>query len=283
MEGYMESFDGLKIFYRHTKIEGRKPTLVFLHGLGANWTLWKDEMLLFERRGYSTLSYDMRGHGLSGIPDDPRDYFLPNFTKDLHTLLKHTKVRSFILIGHSMGGGIAIGYCGLFKKRLPKSMILFESAYRYPFSHGREFGVNPFVSSFLRFIAEHEPFRKKNYPHLKDMDLTCIKDRNKISFFLEAIQITPLKSIINTIDEVQKYSFNHLQDTEELLSKLKLPVMIVAGSEDSVLPLHFSEELHWLIKNSKLKVMMGAYHRAPLEQPEEVCQEILSFIERKKR
>lgn len=279
MEACFSSFDGTKIFYRYIPLNKKKPVLVFIHSLGSNWTLWKQEILLFEKKGYSTLTFDLRGHGLSGIPSHDEDYFFPNFAKDLHALLERHHIRKFILIGHSFGGGVAINYCGTIKSNFPQKLILVETAHRYPFQHHREFNVNPFVSSLLRYIAEHEQFRKKNFPHFKELDLTKIKNQSRLTIFLHALQLTPLKSIMACIDAVQKYSFNHLQDTEKLLSRLRIPVLVIAGSEDSIIPLQFSEELHWLIRNSKLKIIIGAYHRLPLESPHELSTEILQFIE----
>lgn len=252
---------------------------MFIHGLGANWTLWKQEILFFEKLGYNTLSFDLRGHGLSDIPSHEEDYFFGNFGKDVHTVLDAHNIKNFIIIGHSFGGGVALNYYGQYKNNLPKAMILIESAYRYPFEHRREFHINPFISTMLRFIAEHEHFRKRNFPHMKELDLTRIKDKSKVKIFLHAIKITPLKSILACIDAVQEYSFNYLQETEKLLTRIKIPVLVIAGSEDRIIPVAIAEEMHWLIKNSKLKIIMGAYHRIPLEKPDELSQEILRFIQ----
>ena len=279
MEHMIRSFDGIKLWCRYIKNDKKKPTLVFIHGLGANWTLWKEEMHFFEKKGYSTLSFDLRGHGLSEVPQHEEDYFFPNFSRDIHHIIEKHHIKKFILIGHSFGGGIAINYTGLFKQHLPKQLILVETGCRYSFKHHREFNVNPLISTILRYIAEHERFRKRNFPHMKDLDLTKIKNKTELAIFLRAIEVTPLKSIIACLDALQEYLFNHVQETERFLTRLKIPTLIIAGSEDTVIPLPFSEELHWLIKNSKLKVIMGVHHRIPLEKPKQLEQEILKFVE----
>ncbi len=278
MERYTKSFDGIRIYYRFNNESNNKPVLVFLHGIGGNWTVWKEEITFFHRMGYSTMTFDLRGHGLSEVPLEEKSYNFTNFTKDLKYILDKENIKNFILIGHSLGGGIAINYCGLCPKQQPLAVILVEAAHRYPFEHGREFHVNHWVSSFLRFIAEHEHFRKHHFPHMKEIDFTKHYEKSEFSVFWRAIHVTPLKSIIATIDAVQAYSFNHLQQTEELLKSLDLPVLIIAGSEDSVIPVEFAEELYHLIKRSKLKVLMGAYHRVPLQEPEELSMAIHEFL-----
>jgi pimeloyl-ACP methyl ester carboxylesterase len=216
------------------------------------------------------------------LPDDEQ-YNFPNFAKDITVILKKEKIKKFILIGHSFGGGIVINYCGTQKQR-PEKLVLVETAHRYPFEYKREFNVNPLISMILRFLGEHQQFVNTNFPHLKELDFSeefHKKRRTNLGIFLEALHITPLRSILKCIDSLQKYSFDHLQDTEKMLSTLKTPVLIISGGRDKVVPLHFQEELHRLIKKSQLKVINGAYHRVPIYNAEELCGEMLQFFEKR--
>ena len=283
MERFIESFDKIRIYYRYKKENTRQPVLVFLHGIGANWTVWKEEIKFFDRMDYSTLAFDLRGHGLSEIPVGMKPYNFENFSKDLKCILDKEKIKNFVLIGHSLGGAVAINYCGMYPKSMPSAMILVETAHRYPFEHHKEFNVNPWVATLVRFVAEHEHFRKHHFPLMRELDFTKEISKSRLGIFWNAIHVTPLKSILSTIDSVQEYSFNHLQQTEEMLKSLRIPVQIIAGSEDTTIPVQFSEELHWLIKNSELKVLVGAYHRVPLQEPEELSLAILSFLKKLKK
>ncbi len=283
MEKYIRTHDDALIFYTHMPADKKKPTLVFIHSIGSNWTVWKIEMAFFQRLGYPCLAFDLRAHGLSEVLPDDNQYFLPNFAKDLDAILTTEKIKNFIIIGHSFGGGIAINYCGIFPKKIPKLLVLAETAYRYPFQHKKEFNMNPFIALFLRFLGEHQHFVNVHLPHLRELDFSTDfhrKQRSNLAILLEALHVTPLRSILKCLDGLQKYSFDHIQDTERVLSRLKIPVLIISGSEDKVVPLHFQEELHHLIKKSELKVITGAYHRIPIQNPEELCAELLHFFEK---
>ena len=145
--------------------------------------------------------------------------------------------------------------------------------------------MNPYIAMLLRFLAEHQRFTNAHLPHLRELDFSTEfhrKQRTKLGVFLEALHVTPLKSILKCIDQLQKWSFEHLQDTEKVLQSLRIPVLIVSGSEDLVVPLQFQEELHHLIKKSQLRVIMGAYHRIPTQNPEELCHLVQQFLEEKK-
>lgn len=263
-----------------------KPTLVFVHSVGANWTVWKTEINYFQRLGYPCLAFDLRAHGLSEVVATDEAYSFPNFSKDLNAILIAEKVKQFILIGHSFGGAISLSYCSLFQKKQPKKLILVQSGHRYPFEHHKEFNMNPYLALILRFLAEHQKFTNTHLPHLRELDFSTDfhrKQRTELAVFVEALHVTPLRSILKCIDQLQKFSFDHLQDTEKFLTKLKIPVLIISGSEDQVVPLKFQEELHHLIKHSELKVITGAYHRTPTQNPEELCNVMQEFLEKKQK
>ena len=87
------SFDGCIISYQHFKKKRFKsvnkkeqPTLVLLHGVGSNCTVWRNELRFFLQQGYSILNIDLRGHGQSGTPKEFERYQLPHFSKDLYIL-----------------------------------------------------------------------------------------------------------------------------------------------------------------------------------------------------
>ena len=91
MRKFLSSFDGTQIFYLYDKTDN-PHTLVFLHGVGSNWTVWKKEIEYFQSKGYSTLTLDLRGHGESGTPMDFNKYRLPNFSRDIYNVLKSSKL-----------------------------------------------------------------------------------------------------------------------------------------------------------------------------------------------
>ena len=73
MVGYVSnklaSFDGTNIYYAYHP--GLSPVLIFLQGIGGNWTVWKKEIDFFQKKNYATLALDFRGHGLSDRISSP--------------------------------------------------------------------------------------------------------------------------------------------------------------------------------------------------------------------
>ena len=122
MENYLKSFDGTKIYYNYSR-GSKEPTLVFLHGIGGNWTVWKKEIEFFQKEGFSTIALDLRGHGMSEAPEPEERYKISYFSKDVHAILKKENITYFVLIGHSLGGAVALTYCQLYSQNLPSSLV----------------------------------------------------------------------------------------------------------------------------------------------------------------
>ena len=273
---YLESFDGTKIFYIHKPGKINK-TLVFLHGVGGNWTIWKREIEFFQKKGYSTLAIDLRGHGMSDAPEDFDKYQLPHFSKDVNEVIKKEKIKYFTLIGHSLGGCISIVYCNNHQQELPNHLILVETCSIYPFTHKNMLNFGPYLTDFLRFVARHKATHRQHYFHFQETDLSVKGIRKQINLISHLIHITPLRSIAKALDNAEKYSFNNQQQINDTLRNFNHPTLIIAGEYDKVIPLKFSQHIKKLVKNAKLNVLKCG-HNITIEKPEEVSKEIYKFI-----
>jgi (E)-2-((N-methylformamido)methylene)succinate hydrolase len=86
---------------------GSGKTLVLLHGVGMNKSVWAPEVNLLSN-SFDVLVYDMWGHGDSDLPEG--ELTLGNYTNQLADLLRELKISNAFIAGHSMGGLIAIDF-----------------------------------------------------------------------------------------------------------------------------------------------------------------------------
>jgi pimeloyl-ACP methyl ester carboxylesterase len=96
--------DGLALHYVR---QGRGPTIVLLHGLGGFAESWRQTIDVLARRA-DVLALDLPGFGLSAKPRTRYD--LDFFTRVLHGFLDATGVGQASLVGHSLGGAVAVAY-----------------------------------------------------------------------------------------------------------------------------------------------------------------------------
>ena len=98
--------NGVKFNY---KLEGEgAETIVLINGLADDLETWMEQMPDFLAAGYRVLRFDNRGIGKSGRPRGP--YTTAQMAADAKALVDHLKIKSFHLVGVSMGGMIAQEY-----------------------------------------------------------------------------------------------------------------------------------------------------------------------------
>ena len=280
MEGYLNSFDGTQLFYQLH--EGNKPiTLVFLHGIGGNWTIWKKEIEYFKSKGYPILTQDLRGHGKSDYPSEFHSYGLTCFTKDLHALLQHHKIQNFALIGHSLGGSIGITYCMEYHHPYPKSLVLVETPATYPFEHDRLLNYSPYIVHLARFIASHTELRNTHFPGLEEVDLSEQGIKSKFKLISALLHFAPIKAIIETLDNIEEFVHKNQKRVDKTLQNLKIPTLLIAGDQDRTVPVEFSKYIKRLKRDAELRIVKDSHHKITVEHSEEVCHILYKFVEHK--
>jgi len=270
---FIESFDKTKIWYDYKKKKG--PCLIFLHGWANDWTTWKKEIQDFKRKGYSTLTLDLRGHGKSDKPLKRSQYKLDAFAKDVHEIIKKEKIKDFVLIGHSMGGMLALAYYKKYNKtNKPKGLILCDTTYRNVFIHKKIEFLSPFVGHVLDFLLKNKKIHKKHFKHLKEVDLTKYKNKNKFLIFYKGLHTSSLKSVFACLESMMKF------DATKMLKKINIPTLIIQGRKDSILPEKDALEMFDKIKGSDLKLVPNGKHLVNLNSPKLVDKYIETFLKK---
>lgn len=152
----------MKHFRRHSKsaktVEGvslyyeidypkTKKTLLFLHGLGGDLSIWKDEREKFNSYGYATVAVDLRGHGLSDRPPQKEAYDMKHFVEDIYSIIQKEKLEKTSITGHSLGGMIALSLEGTYPT-ISRSLILVDASYKPPV-FAKHLLDHPFIHKLL--------------------------------------------------------------------------------------------------------------------------------------
>jgi pimeloyl-ACP methyl ester carboxylesterase len=92
-----------------------EPALVFIHGWSADSNYWREQVAEF-RRKYTVVTVDLAGHG--GTDANRSDWTIANFGRDVATAVAAVPSRRLVLVGHAMGGPVAIEAARLLEKRV---------------------------------------------------------------------------------------------------------------------------------------------------------------------
>lgn len=166
---------------------------------------------------------------------------------------------------------IALTYYKLFNKKI-KALVLCDTTYKNALEHHKIKVISPFVKHILDFIISHKSINKKHFSHLKDVDLTKYKDSSDYFIFYEGLHNTPMKSVFACLESMLDY------DVKSGLGKISIPVLIIEGSEDKMLPEIDSFEMFEEIKSVEMDFVPQGRHFVNLEFPKAVDKYILHFL-----
>lgn len=113
--------DGVTLRYLDTG--AGDPPILFIHGWCCNNTFWRDQVPHFSKK-HRVVAADLRGHGESDKPD--QDYTIEGFVDDVAWLINELKLEKPIVIGHSMGGTIALNLARKHRE-LTSAIVLVDS------------------------------------------------------------------------------------------------------------------------------------------------------------
>ncbi|RME55452.1 alpha/beta hydrolase, partial [Candidatus Woesearchaeota archaeon] len=258
----------LKIYYNYLNKGSKKPTLVFIHGWMVNWTCFKDEINHFKKLGFPIIYMDLRGHGKSSKPTNKKYYSINLMAKDIKRILSHHNIRKPILIGHSMGGMVALYYNVKYKV---KKSIVINSVYRNPliFSRSKYLRkkrrvLKKIISSLLMFV------QGKKIKDKKFLDYSKFKKDSDKKIFIKSLLNTPLVISLSTLYAMYNY------DVKDKIPFITNDILIITSRRDQFFTKHLSRDFSRVLPNAKI-ITKNATHGI-LKNSAKILKEIEEFV-----
>ena len=115
----------------HSQVKGQGPPLVVLHGLLGMSDNWKTHAKAWAAH-FEVHLLDLRNHGRSFHSDT---FSYPDMVADLEHYVSHHNLQPFVLLGHSMGGKLAMWYATTYPQRVQKLIVADMAPRSYPVHH----------------------------------------------------------------------------------------------------------------------------------------------------
>lgn len=250
--------EGARLYYQ---LAGAGRPLVLLHGLGASSGDWEFQVPEFARH-FQVVVPDFRGHGAS---DRAGDYSVQRFADDTWQLLDRLKLRAPVLVGHSMGGAVAMQMALDRPGAVPK-LVLSNTlpSFRTDTAAKRlMLWTRLVMMSVLGPRKLAEIMTQRLYPRADQAALRAKVARrnatNDRNVYLASIRALTQWSV------------------RERLAALDLPVLVLASEHD-----YFGgtevERFVAALPDARLRLFPGARHGLPLEMPEAFNRVVLEFL-----
>lgn len=264
--------DGSRKFYKDW---GTGRPIIFSHGWPLNADAWDTQANLVASQGYRAITSDRRGHGRSTQTWHGND--MDTYADDLAELLDQLDLRDAVLVGHSTGGGEVVRYLGrhgtsrtggaVLVGAVPPLMLktstnpeglpidVFDDI-RSGLAHDRSQFYYDLSEPFYGFNREGAPVRKGK----------------RREFWLWSMGV----GLNAALDCVKAFSET---DFTEDLKKIEIPVLLVHGDDDQIVPIAASAlKSVELLPNATLKIHEGAPHGLVGDHETRFNHELLTFI-----
>ncbi len=256
--------NGIKLYY---EIHGTGEALILIEGLGyANWSWFRQIKVLSD--SYGVVSFDNRGVGKSDKPDIP--YSIELMADDVARLMESLGIEKAHILGVSMGGYIAQQLAIKYPKKVrslvlgctsfggPQSIPLTEEALQ---SMLKVEGLNAEEVIRQGFKVAISPKFLANYPEVVDQLVAWRLDNPTPRYAWE-----------------RQFAAARAFNVETQLKKIKVPVLVITGSEDIVVPPQNSILLAERISEAQLVIIPGGGHLFFIEKAEEFNSTVLDFL-----
>ncbi len=256
-------------------------TIVLIHGLGSNAGFWRYNIPALSKSN-RVIAIDLPGYGKSSKGN--YSYNMSYFSSVLKKFFVRLNIKSFYLVGHSMGGQISINFA-LSCPEYVKKLILISPAGIESFSEEQSNLLKMFVTPSSVKLSDNETIKKNisiNFNTWDNKYNWLIEERINVTSAsdFDGYTVAASKSVTGMLDE----------PTSGLLNNLQIPTMIIYGTKDNLIPnkyFHPNLTADELYKSAAKKIINcsvypveNAGHLVMIEEPGKINQAILNFVEK---
>jgi len=249
--------DDVRYFYYERfpeKTVKEEKTIFFIHGAGGNGSYWTKQLAGIGS-SFRVIAPDLPGHGKSGGASCDSIKAYQEFIKKIASKLSDSR---FYLVGHSMGGAVALDF-SLHHPEMLAGVVLMAT--------GAKFSA---VNAILEML------KNRRYNHEL---VALVYSQNALSQFRE-LAIREINSVSPVVWFRDFSACKHF-DVTSRLAEIQLPALIITGSADLLTPLKQGRLLECGLPNAKLLKIEGAGHMLMLEEPEIINKHIIDFVSSK--
>ena len=268
----VENGTDIEIYYED---HGSGRPVVLIHGYPLNGRSWERQQRELLEAGFRVITYDRRGFGQSSQPTTGYDY--DTFAGDLNTLLEQLDLDEVDLVGFSMGTGEVTRYLGTYGSgRVRKAALLGAIPPFLLKTDDNPEGVDGSVFEGIKaaIVADRYAYFKDfldNFYNVDKLGGTRISEQAWQASFNVAAGASPYATYA-CVD-------TWLTDFRADLPKIDVPVLVVHGTDDRILPFERPPSgCPALINDFKVVTVEGGPHNIAWTHPDEVNPALLEFL-----
>jgi pimeloyl-ACP methyl ester carboxylesterase len=267
---------GRRVIYR---VAGSGPPVVLIHGMLNSSSHWQSVALNLAS-DYTVIAPDLIGHGDSAAPRG--DYSLGAHASSIRDLLAAMGIDRASIVGHSLGGGVAMQFFYQFPQRTERLVLISSGGLGHEVSPVLRTAALPGVSALLSLTIH-----PRLLGALTDTGRRLRQRDVRLGVHMQALAraLRPLENadarhaFLQTLRAVIDVHGQRVSATDRLYLLESMPTMIVWGERDNTIPLLHGRQAHEAIPNSHFQTLPRASHFPHLEDPDGLSEVLREFIQ----
>lgn len=243
---------------------GKGQPVLFIHGFGETGVIWKNQVDFFTEE-LEMIVPDLPGSGESGAIDDMT---IEGMADIIYAILKQEKKEALPVIGHSMGGYIALALAEKYPTAISKLGLFHSTAYAdsEEKKETRRKGI--------AFIQEHGAFEflKTTSPNLF-APTTKSEKQGLIAEFIAGLNNFSPQALVSYYNAMMARP-----DRTEVLKTAPYPILFIMGKHDTAVPLADNLKLCSLPEKAYIEILKNSGHMGMLEEPEASNKALADFL-----
>lgn len=257
---------------------GSGPALVLLHGIGCNHRTWLPVLRPLSKH-FTVIAPDLLGHGQS---DAPRaDYSIGGYANGVRDLLAINGITSATIVGHSLGGGIAMQFAYQFPQRTQRLVLVGTGGL------GRS--VNPLLRALTLpggntalKISSTPVFRKPAAAAMRALHASGVPGTIDFKGLADVYESLGRADRRRAFHHVLRAAVDWRGQVITMLDRAYLaeamPSLVVWGEQDTVIPVKHAYAAHSVLPGSQLEIIPHAGHFPHEDDPDHFSSALIDFI-----
>lgn len=272
-------------YRRAFRMAGSGPALLLIHGIGDNSSTWQ-ELIPHLARKYTVIAPDLLGHGRS---DKPRaDYSVAAYANGMRDLLSVLGIDKVSVIGHSLGGGVAMQFAYQFPDRVERLVLVSSGGVTKDVHPILRLISMPMISDALKLlrVPGFMPAVKVTGAALGQLNRSPLRPGSLLHDLDDLVRIlaelpdpTAYEAYLRTLRAVVDWRGQVVTMLDRSYLTENLPVQLIWGDQDTVIPVSHAYLAHSAMPDSRLEIFRGAGHFPFRDAPMRFLRVVEQFLE----
>lgn len=266
-------YRGISIHYEE---RGRGLPLILLHGYGASTYSWRHVLPYFSK-SYRVIAIDLKGFGLSDKPTDS-DYSVLEQSRMVNEFIRVRRLENVVLAGHSLGGAVSLLACLTQSDQgghpISKLILIDPASYKQDLPLFISILTVPIINE-LSLSLTSSNFKSRMILRKAFFDPSKITEEMVTTYGANLSLPGASQALIQTAKQMVP---SNLEEISERYKRIDIPVLLIWGENDEIVPLEVGRKLAGNIPNSKLVVVPNCGHVPQEECPSQAMEAMETFL-----